>query len=159
VVSYVKIGIFELDDINQLLSIELASFKYPWLYRMFLNYVNNSSRRIIVAKLDYECVGYLAYDISDKDYVILRGVAVTPEERNKGIGSILLKYFHETMSGSGLDYIISNINENNLRGQMFLKHNGYICNKIFPNYFKCKETFNAYVMKKDIPKHRRNPVH
>jgi [ribosomal protein S18]-alanine N-acetyltransferase len=78
-------------DLEQILDIERASFKYPWSRRFFLEELQVECARAVVAEIADRVVGYVLYWFLPED-VDVHNIAVHPDYRRHAIGRILLEH-------------------------------------------------------------------
>jgi len=78
-------------DLEQILDIERASFKYPWSRRFFLEELQVECARAVVAEIADRVVGYVLFWFLPED-VDVHNIAVHPDYRRHAIGRILLEH-------------------------------------------------------------------
>ncbi len=103
----VKIEKMREEDIDKVLIIERLSFSNPWTKSIFLDELRNPySHAYLLRTHDGEVIGYIIFwVIMDEGHIL--SIAVHPEYRNRGFGSLLLKF--------SLDYLVKNSGRVNLR--------------------------------------------
>ena len=78
-------------DLEQILEIERASFKYPWSRRFFLEEVHVDCARAVVAEVADRVIGYVLFWLLPED-VDIHNIAVHPDYRRRAIGRSLLAH-------------------------------------------------------------------
>lgn len=77
-------------DLDEIMSIEKASFSYPWSARFFLQELKVPCARSLLAVLGERIVGYIIYWLLPSE-VDIHNLAVDPAYRRRGIGRSLLQ--------------------------------------------------------------------
>jgi [ribosomal protein S18]-alanine N-acetyltransferase len=77
-------------DIENVIAIERASFRFPWSTRFFLDELQVDCARSILAEVDGRIVGYVLFWILAEE-VDIHNIAVHPDFRRQGIGRLLLE--------------------------------------------------------------------
>jgi ribosomal-protein-alanine N-acetyltransferase len=77
-------------DIENVIAIERASFRFPWSMRFFLDELQVDCARSILAEVDGRIVGYVLFWILAEE-VDIHNIAVHPDFRRQGIGRLLLE--------------------------------------------------------------------
>lgn len=77
-------------DIENVIAIERASFRFPWSTRFFLDELQVDCARSILAEVDGRIVGYVLFWTLAEE-VDIHNIAVHPDFRRQGIGRLLLE--------------------------------------------------------------------
>lgn len=136
-------------DIDDILAIERVSFSYPWTKSMFINELKNpySHAHLIRTHLN-QVIGYIVFwVIMDEGHIL--NIAIHPEYRNKGYGSLLLKF--------SLDYLYKNsgkvmtleVRRSNIQAIALYKKFGFRVVGIRKNYYISNRE-DAFVMEKEF---------
>lgn len=105
-------------DIAEIAELDKLCFSVPWSYNSFLAELQNPIARYLVAKHSGRCIGYcgfwVAYDCGD-----ITNIAVHPDYRRRGIGSMLVSSMlslarNESLGSMNLEVRRSNIAAQNL---------------------------------------------
>lgn len=118
-------------DLSQVINIERASFQVPWTRTTFKSCMHTKGiicmvlmrKQCTLAGTKFWVIGYVVYALH-KHYVDLLSLAISPDERRKGIGSRLVKlldrklYFRRSR-------ILADVSEENLEAQLFFKSLGF----------------------------------
>lgn len=146
-----KIQMHELFYISQL---ENMVFQNPWSYFDFNAFYHSSIFRCI--KMVNTIVGYAIYRKEyfreyDRKICHLMKIAVHPEFRNLGIGSILLKQMEKYSKRNHLSLIYLEVRESNKSAISFYEKNGYFRYKVIDDYYQ-ETGESAFLMVKNIKK-------
>jgi [ribosomal protein S18]-alanine N-acetyltransferase len=77
-------------DVEDVIAIERASFRFPWSTRFFLDELQVDCAHSILAEVDGRIVGYVLFWILAEE-VDIHNIAVHPDFRRQGIGRLLLE--------------------------------------------------------------------
>ena len=77
-------------DIENVIAIERASFRFPWSTRFFLDELKVDCARSILAEVEGRIVGYVLFWFLPEE-VDIHNIAVHPDFRRQGIGRLLLE--------------------------------------------------------------------
>jgi len=141
VLRLVKIRPFEFDDSREILEIEESIFNEPnpLLYAMI---ENRPMEGFIVAEEEGEICGYLLGTIfMDESRILL--LAVKNDRRRKGIGSMLVKEYLESVKGR-VSMVRLEVRSSNLAAQTFYFKQGFRFIGMVYNYYRNGD--NAYIM-------------
>ncbi|MEM3833256.1 MAG: ribosomal protein S18-alanine N-acetyltransferase [Thermoprotei archaeon] len=103
-------------DLDSIYKIEVISFGYEAFSKGFLlEMLFRFPEFFIVAEKDNEIVGYLSASIEGYFNKVchLLSIAVLPEYRNRGIGSLLLKHLIDLIKTKGIRSIILEVKKDN----------------------------------------------
>lgn len=77
-------------DLAKVLEIERRSFKYPYTYPLFLQYLLREPEGFYLADIEGKVVGYIVTSVvNERGYIV--SIAVLPKMRRRGIGGELLR--------------------------------------------------------------------
>ncbi len=137
------------EDIDKVLIIERLSFPDPWPKSLFLDELKNPYSHTYLLKIhDGQVIGYIIFwMIMDEGHIL--SMAIHPEHRNKGFGSLLLKF--------SLDYLIKNsgkvmtleVRKSNVQAIALYKKFGFRIVGIRKNYYTNNRE-DALMMKKEF---------
>lgn len=84
---------FKWNDINSVIEIEKESFKKDlWDQEEFMKWYERCGEGFLIAKENYEIVGYVILEVIEPKKGYIRSIAVKADYRNKGIGKMLIDY-------------------------------------------------------------------
>ena len=83
-----------VDDLSALVAIENACFSDPWSEALIAGSINTYNYSFLVCEVDSKIAGFAIF-LSSFDAELL-DIAVLPEYRGRGIGSMLLEHFFDT---------------------------------------------------------------
>jgi len=127
----VKIRVIGPKDLMKIMVIENLSFEHPYTEQMFLNYYERYRDGFFVAE-EKDVVGYIMNNPERKE---IDSIAVHPEQRRRGIGSILLKKCYEYFKEKNADKIFIHVRKSNQTAQAFYAHHGFKKKKTIPYYY------------------------
>ncbi|MBU4254345.1 MAG: ribosomal protein S18-alanine N-acetyltransferase [Acidobacteria bacterium] len=102
-------------DIPDILVIERYSFPNPWKPAAFVGEVHNSPishPMVLVSRAENNIVGYVIY-WQIKEEVQINNIALHPNFRGRGLGTIMMKYVFERVTLNGARYIILEVRPSN----------------------------------------------
>ena len=125
-----------LDDIQQVLEIDRASFNHPWPERSFRFEVkDNPASRAWVAEENGKVVGMIvAWLMVDEAHIAT--IATHPQFRRQGIASKLLRYALDYMRTEGAGSSFLEVRESNLAAQELYRRFGFEEAGRRPRYYK-----------------------
>lgn len=136
-------------DIDEILIIERASFSYPWTKSLFVNELKNPySHAYLLRTHDNRVIGYIIFWlIMDEGHIL--NIAIHPEYRNKGFGSLLIKF--------SLDYLLKNsgrimtleVRKSNIQAIALYRKFGFRVVGIRKNYY-ISDREDALVMEREF---------
>lgn len=132
--------------LDQVLSIERASFAAPWSREMFERELSNRSARPTVFLMHGEIVGFLCWwAVQDEGH--LTTVAVHPRLRGEGIGKGIMTHLEKMCLKEGLKRIILEVARRNTVARTLYKRLGYSAIGFRKRYYKETDD-DAIVMEK-----------
>lgn len=146
----VKIKVIGPEDLMRVMEIENLSFKYPYTEKIFLNYYEKYRDGFFVAEEKNEIVGYIMNNPERRE---IDSIAVHPDQRRKGIGSMLLKRSYNYFKEKNADKIFIHVRKSNEIAQAFYEHHGFKKRRVIPNYYMTNmigEMEEGVEMKKDL---------
>ena len=125
-----------LDDLEQVLEIDRASFTYPWPERSFrFELENNPASRAWVAEENGKVVGMIITWLM-VDEVHIATIATHPQVRRQGVASGLLRYALDYMRDEGAVSSFLEVRESNLAAQELYRRFGFEETGRRPRYYK-----------------------
>jgi ribosomal-protein-alanine N-acetyltransferase len=125
------------EDLDAVLEIERESFRTPWSRPLFEKELIIPFACTFVAchLLHFEVVGYLCMWLVGNETHILN-LAVHPQERNKGIGTYLLRYGVEYCRSRGMQEITLEVRRSNHRAISLYRNFQFQPRGIRPRYYQ-----------------------
>lgn len=125
-----------VDDIQQVIAIDRASFSLPWPERSFrFEVTDNEASRAWVADMDGIIVGMIvAWMLVDEAHIAT--IATHPDFRRQGIASKLLLYALQMMQGEGAVTSVLEVRESNVAAQAMYRKFGFEESGRRPRYYK-----------------------
>lgn len=153
-------------SIEEIIKIERLCFPCPWDEDHLKRMARDRSFRGVVAVADFQrLVGYMFYRKAKSCYLLLN-LAVVPEHRRRGVGSLLIDRLRDYCMSDN-KAIVTDVREGNLTAQCFLRSRGFRwCKTVEGIYDNTDEA--AYLMQYrfvQLPKNRmkeflrRQPFH
>lgn len=126
----------QLSDLDQVMTIEKASFPTPWKRSFFEYDLRRKGGYCFVAKENDEILGYVnAWHIGDELH--LANIAVAGKSRHQGIGSALLTKIIDIALENNCTRIFLEVRVSNTIGQKFYEKFGfttfYLRKKYYPD--------------------------
>lgn len=119
-VEVIAMSIGHIDDV---MIVEDLSFSIPWSRAAFIEEITNNKFAIYVsAKIDNKIIGYAGmWKVFDEGHIT--NVAVHPEFRGMGIGSLLVEKLVEISKDRGITSMTLEVRRSNLIAQeLYIKH-------------------------------------
>lgn len=125
-----------LDDLEQVVAIDQASFSLPWPPRSFqFELTDNPASRCLVADLDGRVVGMLVgWLIVDEIHIAT--IATHPDFRKQGIGEKLLLHTLQSAKADGAVSSFLEVREGNDAAIMMYRKLGYVESGRRAGYYK-----------------------
>jgi ribosomal-protein-alanine N-acetyltransferase len=118
------ISVMTVEDIDEVLEIERASFTTPWSETSFFNEIKNPRSISKVARRGGRIVGYLcASRIIDEGHILT--FAVHPDFRMIGIASALIRDILEQLKGEGCRFVFLEVRASNSRARRMYERFGF----------------------------------
>ena len=131
-------------DMPEVLSIEQASFEFPWLEEDFIRCLRQRNCIGMVAEYDERVVGFMIYELH-KDQLHVLNFSVRPDVRRRDIGMQMVNKLIGKLSQQRRNRIVLEIRETNLAAQMFFKNLGFKAVSVLRDYYD-DTVEDAYVM-------------
>ena len=125
-----------LDDLEQVIAIDQASFSLPWPERSFrFEITDNPAARCWVAEGDGRIVGMLVlWLIVDEAHIAT--IATHAQYRRRGLGRALLVHALVSARSEGARSSFLEVRESNVAAQAMYHKHGFIENGRRPRYYK-----------------------
>ncbi|MDH7593585.1 MAG: ribosomal protein S18-alanine N-acetyltransferase [Methanomicrobiales archaeon] len=138
-----------LTDLPSIVEIERTSFLEPWEPDTIRQSIEWFPFTCFVATIGEKVVGFLIATPQNADdgfYGHICNLAVAPEYRNSGIGTLLLRRTEQQFALDGAEGIQLEVRESNLAARQFYRNRGYEEMMIFTRYYSNGES--AIIMMK-----------
>ncbi len=101
------------EHIDGVMTVENLSFSIPWSRESFIDEVTvNTFARYFCAKLNDNVIGYAGmWKVFDEGHIT--NIAVHPEFRNTGIGSLLMEHMIQTAKSEGITSMTLEVRKGN----------------------------------------------
>ncbi len=137
-------------DVPRIVEIEDLAFpKSPYPTYVFLWNLSCNPEGFLVAEKNGEVVGYIIFEtrpLSGEGHIV--SIAVHPEHRREGIGTILMTEAERRILEAGYDVVRLEVRESNFGARRFYESLGYEPERRIPRYYEDGET--ALVMVKRL---------
>lgn len=105
-----------LADVAEVAQLEKRCFTIPWSEKSFTDEMNNKLAVYLVAKDVGRCIGYAGFwNVSGEGGIT--NVAVLPEYRRSGVGSMLIKAMIKTAETLDIELLTLEVRKSNLAAQ------------------------------------------
>jgi len=153
----VKILFMDIADIDEVLSIERASFANPWTKNMFLQELQFHFSQSMVAKIEghskTQIVGYIIYWlISGESH--LQKIATKPDFRRYGISSILMQEMIRHSLENNCIFCFLEVRKSNQQAIKLYEKSGFSVRGIRPMYYS-ETGEDAVIMAADLRKSKK----
>ena len=132
-------------DLPEVLSIEGASFQFPWTEEDFLCCLRQRNCVGIIVELDHTVVGYMLYELHKSKLRIIN-FAVVPHLRREGIGRQMVQRLIDKLSQQRRREIVFEVRETNLVAQLFFGSCGFKVISTLHQYYNDTDE-DAYCMR------------
>lgn len=121
-------------DLNEVMTIERASFSYPWSARFFLQELRVPCARSLLAILEGKSVGYIIYWLLPNE-VDIHNLAVHPTYRRKGVGKSLLQAVIDEGRRRGSSRVTLEVRRSNEAAQRLYQSLGFVMQGVRKGYY------------------------
>ncbi len=121
-------------DLDEIMTIERASFSYPWSARFFLQELRVPCARYLLAVLGERIVGYIIYWLLLSE-VDIHNLAVHPAYRRRGIGRSLLQAVIDEARDHRSSRITLEVRKSNEAAQRLYQSLGFAARGVRKGYY------------------------
>ena len=146
-----KVSIQKMDvqDLEEILSIEASSFLTPWSKNMFLNELENHFSHCFVIKIGAlphsVLIGFICFrNVIDESELLNMGVH--PRYRQLGVGKTLMEFYINFCSQMGIKRFYLEVNSSNQSAIRLYQHFSYQSSGLRKKFYQGK--FDALLMTK-----------
>ncbi len=133
-----------LRDTPDVLSIEAASFEFPWSEDTLIRTLRKRNTNGMVAEIADKVVGVMIYELH-KNRLHLINFAVAPTARRQGVGSAMVEKMVSKLSYDRRNRITLEVRETNLAAQLFFKSQGFRAVRVLKDFYEDVDE-DAYLM-------------
>lgn len=146
----VEIDNLTREYIDDIMVVENLSFSVPWSKGAFLEEIeNNKFARYIVAKVDGKAVGYAGmWKVIDEGHIT--NIAVHPEFRHAGIGSLLMENLIGIARKEGITSMTLEVRKSNIAAQRLYFKYGFAIRGLRKGYYSDNGEDALILWKKDL---------
>jgi ribosomal-protein-alanine N-acetyltransferase len=137
----------ERSDLDAVMAIEECSFSLPWKREHFLQEIHSHLSFPFVADRNGVVVGYVCLQVLFEEAQIM-DIAVAPEERGRGVASLLMERAMEFSRGKGGERLILEVRRSNLAAITLYGRFGFEQYAVRKGYYEGKE--DALLMEKEL---------
>lgn len=136
-------------DMDQVLAIERASYRFPWHESDFAEHIREKNVIPLVAIRGAQVVGYVMYE-NRPDNVGILNLTVDPKDRRRGFGTEIVAKLRTKLAPGKKTRIEAYVRETSLDAHLFLKANGFAAEAVCKSWFRDElpdqppETEDAY---------------
>ena len=113
-----------LEDVGEIAELEKKCFAIPWSEKSFTDEMNNKLAVYLVAKDNGKCIGYAGFwNVSGEGGIT--NVAVLPQYRKQGIGSMLIKTMIKTARELNIYLLTLEVRKSNIAAQGLYNKYGF----------------------------------
>lgn len=112
------------DDVPEIAKLEKRCFSVPWSEKSFHDELKNKLAVYFVAKQDNICIGYAGFwNVAGEGGIT--NIAVLPDYRRAGVGSMLLKRITAAAQSMKLELLTLEVRKSNTAAQNLYKRFGF----------------------------------
>ena len=121
-------------DLEEIVTIERASFSYPWSARFFLQELKVPCARSLLAVREGKAVGYVIYWLLPSE-VDIHNLAVHPTYRRQGVGRSLLQAVIDKARLHRSSRVTLEVRKSNEGAQRLYQSLGFVAQSIRKGYY------------------------
>lgn len=121
-------------DLNEVMAIERTSFRHPWSSNFFLEELQVSCARSILAQVDDRIVGYVLFWLLPEE-IDVHNIAVHPGFRRQGIGQVLLRQVIEQAHRRDSSRVTLEVRVSNVAAQKLYESVGFVSQGLRKGYY------------------------
>ena len=125
---------FESADLMPILKLVSATFEYSYHPGIFLASREEWKEGFILARMGTKIVGFIMGKLLENQVRILL-LTVTPEFRERGVGSRLLVHFERETAKRGISRIFLEVRISNSKAISFYKLHGFVESGYIPKFY------------------------
>jgi ribosomal-protein-alanine N-acetyltransferase len=130
----IKIIYMSEDHIDDILTVENSSFKIPWSRQSFLDELSNKFAIYISAQASGRIIGYAGmWKVFDEGHIT--NVAVHPDLRGQGVGSLLVAKLLEISEAEEITALTLEVRRSNIAAQHLYAKFGFEASGVRKAYY------------------------
>lgn len=131
----IKIREMQLDDLEQVMTIEEANFSVPWTETGFFTFLLREDTLFLVAEEGEKILGYCGV-VTVQDEGDITNVAVEKNSQNQGIGKKLLEEMFQRTQKAGVCRLFLEVRAGNAAALHLYEKMGFVQMGIRKNYYE-----------------------
>jgi ribosomal-protein-alanine N-acetyltransferase len=137
------------DDLDEVMTIERMSYRFPWSTSFFLQELQVPCARSILAEVDGQIVGYVLFWLLP-GAIDIHNIAVRLDCRRRGIGSVLLGKVANEARRQSIFRVMLEVRPSNIAAQNLYQKFGFATTGVRKGYYS-DDGEDALAMTLEIP--------
>lgn len=134
-------------DIPEVMAIERASFRDPWVLKAFERELDNQfSRNRVARDEEGRVVGYAVYWAAGPEYHILN-LAVRADMRRRGVGRLLMNSIIAEALSDKVEFIALEVRPSNTAARSLYRKYGFVTVGTRPRYYQDGEDAEVMILR------------
>lgn len=146
----IKIREIQLDDLEQVMTIEEANFSVPWTETGFFTFLLREDTLFLVAEEGEKILGYCGV-VTVQDEGDITNVAVEKNSQNQGIGKKLLEEMFQRTQKAGVCRLFLEVRAGNAAALHLYEKMGFVQMGIRKNYYEQPVEDGVVMMREKAP--------
>lgn len=146
----IKIREMQLDDLEQVMTIEEANFSVPWTETGFFTFLLREDTLFLVAEEGEKILGYCGV-VTVQDEGDITNVAVEKNSQNQGIGKKLLEEMFQRTQKAGVCRLFLEVRAGNAAAHHLYEKMGFVQMGIRKNYYEQPVEDGVVMMREKAP--------
>ncbi|MFR3185952.1 MAG: ribosomal protein S18-alanine N-acetyltransferase [Ruminococcus sp.] len=146
----IKIREMQLDDLEQVMTIEEANFSVPWTETGFFTFLLREDTLFLVAEEGEKILGYCGV-VTVQDEGDITNVAVEKNSQNQGIGKKLLEEMFQRTQKAGVFRLFLEVRAGNAAALHLYEKMGFVQMGIRKNYYEQPVEDGVVMMREKAP--------
>lgn len=146
----IKIREMQLDDLEQVMTIEEANFSVPWTETGFFTFLLREDTLFLVAEEGEKILGYCGV-VTVQDEGDITNVAVEKNRQNQGIGKKLLEEMFQRTQKAGVCRLFLEVRAGNAAALHLYEKMGFVQMGIRKNYYEQPVEDGVVMMREKAP--------
>lgn len=146
----IKIREMQLDDLEQVMTIEEANFSVPWTETGFFTFLLREDTLFLVAEEGEKILGYCGV-VTVQDEGDITNVAVEKNSQNQGIGKKLLEEMFQRTQKAGVCRLFLEVRAGNAAALHLYEKMGFVQMGIRKNYYEQPVEDGVVMMREKAP--------
>lgn len=139
------------DDVDAVAAIEEASFAFPWTRGGFRAELFKPGVCFLVACAGATVVGYLCGQILDAETACINNIAVHPDRRRSGVGTLLLRTALDAWRNAGIRRVCLDVRTSNTPAIRLYQAHGFTASGVRASFYP--DGADALVMTAELTEH------